>query len=103
MKFNGVDALAPSIEGMQSRRIPIREAAILEDSRRAECSTGGSQLGGSGSGAFALHGFPQRKIGGKEVVVRQRRCLIGNCMGGGSMFHCGLARPKAPTLLAVRS
>ncbi len=103
MKFYGIDALAPHVEGMQYGRVAVGEARILEGRRRAEGGPGTQQVRDGRAGALAAYRLLQREVGGEEVVVRQRGRLIENRMGDRSMFHGRPIRSVRVRRTALRS
>jgi hypothetical protein len=89
MEFDGVDAFASHIEGMQNRWIPIREAGVLERGRRAQSSSRAEQVGCGRPGPLTMHRFLQCLIGGEEVVLRQSGRLVEDRVGGRGEVHGG--------------
>src|ERR1700679_3950623 len=87
MEFDGVDALASHIEGMQNRRVAIREAGVLKRGRRAQSSSRAEQVGCGRPGPFTMHRLLQCLIGGEEVVLRQGRRLVKDRVGGRGGVH----------------
>src|ERR1700679_3976176 len=98
MEFDGVDALASHIEGMQNRWVAIREAGVLRRGRRAQSSSRAEQVGCGRPGPLTMHRFLQCLIGGEEVVLRQSGRLVKDSVGGRWEVHGGarsIARKQA--------
>ena len=82
--FEEREALLRPVEASERRIAAIREtigeAAMLEESARAQLGSGRGEFGRSPGRALALYRFSQRHIACEQIVVRQWRRLIEDSM-----------------------
>ena len=98
MKFDFVPPTPVAIVSAEHRRVFVRQRAPLDrfgaPGHAAECL----ELRARPSGAFARHRLAQRTVGGKQVVVRQRRRLIQNFIDHVPILHLVWSRIVGPTM-----
>ena len=104
MELRDVDPVAVAIVGAELRRVLVRQAAELDHVAAAGDLTDlGDPIDGP-VGALAPDGLPHDAVGLEDVVVDQRRGLVGHLVGadtGGLLRR--LTRQAPLRLLEYRS